>query len=105
MKAGLVFTGSGALLVLTRCESFRDSEFVEALKAKGIHKFIAFHVPMEMAKEKYGLHFDITLKDSKETDDLRILDEEGRHAFYSFPMETLGDMVCYEEGIHLRKAA
>ena len=58
-----------------------------------------------MAKEKYGLHFDITLRDSKQKDDLRILDEEGRHAFYNFPMETFGEMVCHEAGIPLRKAA
>jgi hypothetical protein len=42
MKAGIVFPGTGPILILTTYESFEDEKFVEKLDFKGIKKFIAY---------------------------------------------------------------
>jgi len=41
MKAGIVFTGTGPILILTTYETFEDPKIVEKLGAKGINKYIA----------------------------------------------------------------
>jgi hypothetical protein len=90
MKAALVFTGSGPILVLTTYESFADPGFVEKLEAKGLDKFIAHEVSVELAKKKYGQHFDVVMKDVKVTDDLRVLDYNGHRVFHNFSFKDLG---------------
>lgn len=50
MKAGIVFTGTGPILILTSYDSFDDPKFVEKLSAKGIKKFIARELPLEKVK-------------------------------------------------------
>ena len=96
MKAGIVFTGSCPILILTTYDSFTSNEFVEKLKTKGINKFIAYEVPVERAKEKYGLHFPIILNDLKQSDDLRVLDYNGHHLMNNFSFEEMGQPVFYE---------
>ena len=66
MKAGIIFSGSGPLLILTSYDSFTDAKFVDKLKTKGVLKFIAFEVPVETAQKRYGLHYDIILADLKQ---------------------------------------
>ncbi len=39
MKAGIFFTGSGPILLLTSYDSFTDPELVKKLEVKGIKKF------------------------------------------------------------------
>ncbi|OAD20650.1 cytoplasmic protein, partial [Candidatus Thiomargarita nelsonii] len=40
MKAGIFFTGSGPILVLTSYDSLTDPHLVKKLTTKGIKKFI-----------------------------------------------------------------
>jgi hypothetical protein len=47
MNAGIIFTGSGPLLVLTTYDSFTNQKFVEKMKAKGVKKFMGYEVPLE----------------------------------------------------------
>ena len=54
MKAGLIFTGTGPMLILTTYESFKDPNLVAKLEVKGIKKFIACELPLEKVKAKYG---------------------------------------------------
>jgi hypothetical protein len=82
MKAALVFTGSGPILVLTTYESFAAPGFVEKLEAH--------EVSIDLAKKKYGQHFDVVMKDVKETDDLRVLDYNGHRVFHNFSFKDLG---------------
>ena len=96
MKAALVFTGSGPILVLTTYESFTDTGFIEKLEAKGLDKFIAHEVSVDLAKKKYGQHFDVVMKDVKETDDLRVLDYNGHRAFHNFSFKDLGSAYEHE---------
>ena len=39
MKAGIIFTGSGPILILTTYESFTDLKLVAKLNKKGIPKY------------------------------------------------------------------
>lgn len=96
MKAAVVFTGSGPILILTTYEAFADPEFIEKLEAKGLDKFIAHEVSVDLAKQKYGQHFDVIMKDVKQTDDLRVLDYNGHRVFHNFSFADLGSPFQHE---------
>jgi hypothetical protein len=96
MKAGIFFTGSGPILVLTSYESLLEPSLLEKFKDKGIKKFIAYEVPVDLAKQTYGTHYDAVMNDLKQEDDLRVLDYNGHHVFYSFSLKTLGEPIYYE---------
>jgi hypothetical protein len=96
MKAGIFFTGSGPILLLTSYESLTDSRLVEKLATKGIKKYIAYEVPVDMAKEKYGKHYTVILGDLHQQDDLRVLDYDGHHVFLNFDFCQLGEPICYQ---------
>ena len=96
MKAGIFFTGTGPILILTTYEAMNDPNLVDKLGTKGIKKFIGFEVPEHVVKEKYGKHFDVIMGDLKQTDDLRVLDYDGHHVFYNFTFNDMGDPVYYE---------
>ena len=89
MKAGIIFGGTGPILILTSYESFGDEKFAAKLAAKGIKKFIASEVPLESVKAKYGKGFDIVMGDLKQTDDLRVMDYDGHNVFYNFPFSEM----------------
>src|SRR5258707_14939940 len=57
MKSFLLLTASGPLLILTSHESLHDPKLLEELKHKGIGKFVAFEVPVSLARQRYGGHF------------------------------------------------
>ena len=96
MKAGIIFTGSGPILVLTSYDSFTDPKFVEKLKAKGIKKFIGNEVPLDLCQKRYGEHYPVVLNDLRQTDDLRVLDYNGHHIFLTFSFGELGQQFSYE---------
>lgn len=96
MKAGVVFTGTGPILILTSYDSFTENKLVEKLNAKGIKKFIAHEVPLEKVKEKYGMHFTVVMGDLDESDDLRVLDYDGHHIFMNFSFADMGTPIRYE---------
>jgi hypothetical protein len=96
MKAGIFFTGSGPLLILFSYDSLTDKDLIKKLEVKGIKKFIAYEVPLNMAKEKYGAHYKAVASDLQEQDDLRVLDWDGHHVFSSFSVKDLWKPVYYE---------
>ena len=96
MKAGVFFTGTGPILILTAYEALDDPNLVEKLSAKGIKKFIAFEVSEEKVKKKYGLKYKVILGDLRQTDDLRVLDYDGHHVFYNFSFKEFGEPIFYE---------
>lgn len=97
MKAGLIITGSGSLIYLTSHKEFMDQGLIKKFETKGISKFIAYEIPIEEAKKRYGNHFDVVVTDLKESDDLRILDYEGCRAFRMFSFKELGPPVMHEK--------
>ncbi|MGD8563065.1 MAG: hypothetical protein PVG03_11030, partial [Desulfarculaceae bacterium] len=84
MKAGIIFTGTGPILVLTSYTSFDDPKFVEKLARKGIMKFIAQELDLELVRKRYGNQYEVILNDVKQEDDLRVLDYNGHNVFYNF---------------------
>jgi hypothetical protein len=96
MKAGIFFTGSGPILLLTSYDSLTDKKLVDKLAAKGIKKFIAYEVPTEPLKQKYGTHFSVVMGDLHQQDDLRILDYDGHHVFNNFALKELGTPQYHE---------
>ncbi|TFH38884.1 MAG: cytosolic protein [Chrysiogenales bacterium] len=96
MKAGLLLTGNGALVYLTSHPDFIDKDLIRKFESKGIEKFIAYEIPADEAKKRYGGHFDIVVQDLKESDDLRILDYNGSRAFKMFSFKDLGSPIHHE---------
>ena len=96
MKAGIIFTGSGPILILTSYDSFTDENLVEKLKTKGIKKFVVCELPIELVKKKYGQHFNVILGDLNQTDDLRVLDYNGHNVFYNFSFNEMAEPIYYE---------
>jgi hypothetical protein len=96
MKAGLLVSGSGALVILTSYDSLDHPGLVEKFGSKGISKYIAYEVPLDKAKERYAGHFDVVTRDLHETDDLRILDYDGSRAFKMFSFSELGKPIMHE---------
>ena len=89
MKAGVIFSGSGPILILTTGEDLVGEKVASWLGNKGIKKYIAYEVDLERCKRCYGQHYDATLKDVKQQDDLRCLDYNGQRVFELFPFEEL----------------
>ncbi len=96
MKAGIIFTGTGPILVLTSYNSFTDPKLIEKLAAKGINKFVAYELPLDTVKKKYGNHFEVIIQDLRQEDDLRVLDYNGHNVFYNFSFEEMGNPIHYE---------
>ena len=89
MKAGIFFSGTGPILILTSFESLEDPKLITKLRVKGIEKFIACEVPIEKVKAKYGNHYQVVMGDLNQTDDLRVLDYNGYNVFHSFPFSDM----------------
>ena len=96
MKCYVIITDSGPMVILTGYLSVLDPPLIEKLADKNIPKFIACEVPFELAKLRYGTHFSVVKDNVHETDDLRILDEDGEHVFKLFRFDELGPIMTYE---------
>lgn len=96
MKSLLLLTAGGPLLVLTSHDSLHDPKLLDELKGKGVGKFVAFEVPLALAKERYGGHFHAVESDLHETDDLRVLDFNGERIFQLFRFDELGAPILQE---------
>ena len=96
MKAGIYFTGSGPILILTSYDSLTEPKLVKKLKSKGIEKFIAYEVPGEDLRKKYGQHYSVVLGDLHQEDDLRVLDYDGHRVLNNFSFKELGEPMHYE---------
>jgi hypothetical protein len=98
MKAILLLTASGPMAILTSYDTPTAQGLLKKLEAKGICKFIAYEIPIESAKQRYGGHFAIVQQDLHESDDLRVLDYSGERVFSLFSFDELGPETRYEGG-------
>jgi hypothetical protein len=96
MKAGIFFTGSGPILLLTSYNSLTDPKLIKKLTTKGIKKFIAYAVSEDLAREKYGNHYQVIIEDLDQEDDLRVLDYDGHHIYNIFSFKDLGHPIYHE---------
>jgi hypothetical protein len=96
MKTGIVFSGSGPILILTTYKEFSDEKFCRKLAQKGINKFLAVEVPEDICKQKYGQQYEVIMNDVKQEDDLRVLDYNGFNVFHNFPFSVWGEEYRHE---------
>lgn len=93
IKTALLFTGRGPILIATSYHSIGDPELIKRLREHGIDKFIGYEVPFEVAKKSYGEYFHTIMHDSRESDGLRIVDDDGERAFRRFRLTDFGPPV------------
>lgn len=98
MKAAVVFAGSGPLVILTSHDSLQAPALRNKLASKGIEKYIAYELPVDTVRRKYGEHFTVVCEDLHQTDDLRVLDFNGHRAMelLSFSELDLAHPVLHE---------
>ena len=95
MRAYLVFTGSGPILVLSTYPKLTDERLVEKLRYKGIDKFIAYEVDLDAVRGRYEHSFDNVAKDLEGLEDLRVLDFNGHQIMANFSLDELGDPIKF----------
>jgi len=95
MKAYIIFSGTGPILILTTYPELQDPRLVDKLRHKGMVKFIAYEVPVETVKRVYGIPFEVIATDLGSAEDLRVLDFNGHHIFSRFSLMELGDPIKY----------
>ncbi|MEM5789990.1 MAG: hypothetical protein AAGU11_21955 [Syntrophobacteraceae bacterium] len=105
MKAGIVVSGTGAILLLTACNSLDDPNLVSCLHKKGVNKYIVFEVPIDLVKTQYGQRYSIALADRKQSDECRVVDVDGSRIFRNFSLSDFGQPLMQEEPAIRRKAA
>lgn len=93
MRAYVVFTGTGPILILTTFPAITDERLVEKLRHKGIEKFIAHEVSVERTRQLYGVPFEVIARDLASGEDVRVLDFNGHHIFANFRLAELGDPI------------
>ncbi len=96
MRAYLVFTDSGPILILTSCTSITSGSMLDSLRRRGIDKFIAYEVPTEEVHRLYGVPFEVVAADLEQGKEMRVLDFNGPHIFDAFPLSDLGKPIAYE---------
>ena len=96
MKSYMLMTASGPLVILTSHASILDDSLIKKLAEKGIEKFLANEIPIGLAEKRYGTHFSVVRGDLRETDDLRVLDEDGDRAFKLYRFDDLGSPLVHE---------
>jgi len=96
MRSYLVLAENGPLLVMTSNSCITGEALCEALRHKGITKFIAYEVPVARMHDFYGLGFEVIAGDIERGQDLRVLDFDGPHIFDRVPFADLGQAIHCE---------
>lgn len=98
MKAGLLFGQSGPILIVITYPSFDDPGLIKELKNKGIDKYLAFEVPVELCRKHYGVRFTYATEKLREKDDLEVLDYNSPRVFRTFKWEEMAGPVMVYSG-------
>ncbi len=98
IRAYLIFTGSGPILILSTYPSLTDERLVDKLRYKGIDKFIAHEVDLDVVRQRYPHSFDGVARDLEQEEDLRVLDFNGHQIMANFALGSLGESVKFEGG-------
>jgi hypothetical protein len=93
LRAYLIFTGTGPILVLSTYPSLVDERLVEKLRYKGIDKFIAYEVSLEAVGQRYAHSFDNVCQDLEAEEDIRVLDFNGHQIMANFSLAELGEPI------------
>jgi hypothetical protein len=66
MNAIMLLTGEGTMVILTSHPSPTDPALLAKLAGKGIEKFIAHEIPLDLARARYAQHFEAVATDLRE---------------------------------------
>ena len=95
LRAYIIFTGTGPILVLSTYPKLTDERLVDKLRYKGIDKFIAYEVDREAVEARYEHSFTNILKDLETEEDIRVLDFNGHQIMANFSLDSLGDPIKF----------
>ena len=101
MKAAIVFTGTGPILVISTFESLEDKKLHEKLRDKGISKFILREVALDTVEKRYAGRFNNLKAEMGTANDMRVLDYNGNQVFVNFEFPDLGTAVEVEDDVVL----
>lgn len=93
MRSYIIFSGTGPILILTTYPAVTDPRLIDKLHHKGILKFIAYEVPLDVVERIYGVPFEVISSNLERIEDVRVLDFNGHHIFSSFSFADLGDPI------------
>jgi len=96
IRAYLIFTGSGPILILSTYPSLTDERLINKLRYKGIDKFIAYEVHLDAVRQRYETSYETIAKDLEaHPNDIRVLDFNGHQIMANFSLQALGEPVKY----------
>jgi hypothetical protein len=95
IRAYLIFTGTGPILVLSTYPTLTDERLVGKLRYKGIDKFLAYEVDLEAVRARYAHSFANIVKDLEAEEDLRVLDFNGHQIMANFSLDELGEPIKF----------
>lgn len=95
IRSYLIFTGSGPILAVSTYPKLTDERLLKKLSYKGIEKFLAYQVDMEIVEERYGQALADATSDLEGREDLRVLDFNGHQIMAKFSLDALGDPIKF----------
>lgn len=95
LRAFLVVTGSGPILLLASYPKLTDQRLVDKLRYKGIDRFIAYEVDLDAVRERYRDNFDAVSGELSGVEDARVLDFNGHQIMANFSLDQLGDPIKF----------
>jgi hypothetical protein len=96
MRAFLVYTGNGPILILTTYPALADPRLLDKLRYKGIIKFIGYEVALPVVRERYEHSFANIAADLQAVEDVRVLDFNGHQIMANFSLAELGEPIKIE---------
>lgn len=95
LRAYLIFTGTGPILLLSSYPKLTDDRFVTKLRYKGIERFLAYQVDLDAVEDRYAESFAPVSADLEGVEDVRVLDYNGHQIMANFSLEALGDPIKF----------
>lgn len=96
IRAFIIFTGTGPILVLSTYASLDDPRLVTKLRYKGIEKFIAYAVDQAAVRSRYAASWASVAADLADVEDVRVLDFNGHQIMANFALSELGEPLKVE---------
>ncbi len=93
MKAAIIFSGTGPILIISTYENLLDENISAAMKTKGIKKYILSEVSVQKCRTLYGNHFALVVETINPNGEIRVLDFDGSHIFLNFSFEDMGEFI------------
>jgi hypothetical protein len=98
LKSYLLLTATGAVLILTGDNLDKNPELLKNLSAGSLNKFVAYEIPVDSVKNSYRAHFEHTLRDPFQSNEFKVLDDDGIQIFNNIKLKELGSPIFFEEG-------